>query len=79
MKFIITQATGSSEKPCKNAVMDNEHWVVELNSLDDLMALYDEVDNDLIVGRNAYFKMGGEILENEGLKETITIYNDYIE
>ena len=55
-------------KPCKNAFLkayaNNEmEWVVEINTLEDLLSLRKEVNEELIFGLN----------------DRITIYNDFIE
>ena len=55
-------------KPCKNAfrkVYENnrQEWVVEINSLEDLLAIRNEVNEELVIGLN----------------DTITVYDDYIE
>ena len=55
-------------KPCKNAFLKAygngvEDWVMEINTLEDLLSLRKEVNEELIIGLN----------------DTITIYNDFIE
>ena len=55
-------------KPCKNAVLKTygngvEEWTVEINTLEDLLALRKEVNEELVIGLN----------------DTITIYDDFIE
>ena len=55
-------------KPCKNAVLkiyDNgeKEWTVKINTLEELLALRNEVNEELIFGLN----------------DRITIYNDFIE
>lgn len=58
----------NDSKPCKNAVLEkDEHgikaWTVEINSLEELLELRKEVNEELIIGLNG----------------VITIYNDFIE
>lgn len=55
-------------KPCKNAFLKvyengNKEWVVEINTLEELIALRKEVNEELVIGLN----------------DTITIYDDFIE
>lgn len=55
-------------KPCKNAVLEKDEagvkaWVVEIDTMEDLLALRKEVNEELIIGLNG----------------VITIYNDLIE
>lgn len=56
-------------KPCKNAFIkvysnkNEREWVVEINTLEELLALRNEVNEELIFGLN----------------DRITIYNDFIE
>lgn len=55
-------------KPCKNAVLKKDEygikaWWIEINSLEELLELRKEVNEELIIGLNG----------------VITIYNDFIE
>lgn len=51
-------------KPCKNAVLnDAKEWVVEINTLEDLLAIRNEVSEELVIGLN----------------DTITVYDDFME
>ena len=55
-------------KPCKDAVLktynnSEKEWTVEINTLEDLLAIRKEVNEELVIGLN----------------DTITIYNDFIE
>ena len=55
-------------KPCKDAVLKTykngeKEWIVEINTLEDLLAIRKEVNEELVIGLN----------------DTITIYNDFIE
>ena len=55
-------------KPCKNAILKTyengvKEWIIEVNTLEDLLALRKEVNEELIIGLN----------------DTITIYDDFIE
>lgn len=55
-------------KPCRNAVLEKDDygiksWTVEIDSLEDLMILRKEVNEELIIGLNG----------------AITIYDDFIE
>jgi hypothetical protein len=63
--FRIGRASDHAEKkqPCANAVRDGDEWVVELHSLDDLLALIAETKRELIVGH----------------EPSIIIYDDYVE
>jgi hypothetical protein len=42
-----------TESPCKNAVKDSDDWFVELETLEDLIALHKEVGDDLIVSEGS--------------------------
>ena len=55
-------------KPCKDVVLKTynngeKEWTVEINTLEDLLAIRKEVNEELVIGLN----------------DTITIYNDFIE
>lgn len=76
MLFKIAKASrldfNEDRKPCKNAFVhtyDNapfgikKVWMVEINTLEDLIALRDEVGEELVIGQNDW----------------ITIYDDFIE
>lgn len=53
-----------ANKPCKNAVLnDAKEWVVEINTLEDLLAIRNEVSEELVIGLN----------------DTITVYDDFME
>ena len=58
-KFIICRASEWEQKnsPCDGAVLVKENeswneWEIEINSLDELLALMDRVGDNLIIGRN---------------------------
>lgn len=68
MKFRIRRASKpfSKERPCNMASLyEHENWYVELNTLEDLMKLQEQVDEDLII-------------ENR-IDKNILIYDTYIE
>lgn len=51
-------------KPCTNAVLnDAKEWVVEIDTLEDLLAIRNEVSEELVIGLN----------------DTITVYDDFME
>ena len=55
-------------KPCKDAVLNTynngeKEWTVEINTLEDLLAIRKEVNEELVIGLN----------------DTITVYNGFIE
>ena len=55
-------------KPCKNAILKTyengvKEWTVEINTLEDLLYLRKEVNEELVIGLN----------------DTITVYDDFIE
>ena len=51
-------------KPCKNAVLnDTKEWVIEIDTLEDLLAICNEVSEELVIGLN----------------NTITVYDDFME
>lgn len=51
-------------KPCKNAVLnDAKEWVVVIDTLEDLLAIRNEVSEELVIGLN----------------DTITVYDDFME
>jgi len=82
MKFRIKRTSNfdGEEKPCEKAY-GGEHlggrandvrvWYIDINTLDELIALRDEVENELIVG-TAYEKELNDMPE-------IEIYDDYRE
>ena len=78
MKFLIGKASDwhGDNKPCSKAIKigknkyDNNVWEVELNTLDDILALMNECDKDLVIGESYY---------DDEHKYEITIYDDYME
>ena len=62
---------GSEAKPCENAIFnkEEEEWVVEINSLEELLELIEEQDEDIIIKT----KRSGYSFQ------TIEIYDDYRE
>lgn len=52
-------------KPCNKAVFDakTKEWVVEINTLEDLLDIRNEVNEELVIGLN----------------DRITVYDDFIE
>ena len=82
MKFRIKRTSnwGGEEKPCEKAyggkhlggrADDVRVWYIDINTLDELIALRDEVENELIVG-TANEKELNDMPE-------IEIYDDYRE
>jgi hypothetical protein len=66
MKFRISRTSegrGQQPKPCKNATLEGDKWYIELNTLDELVALAKEVDEEIIIGKD----------------NDLEIYNDYRE
>lgn len=52
MKFEILRASDTSSKapaPCDGAFLEGNEWVIEINTLEELLALQNKVGNDLIV------------------------------
>lgn len=71
MKFIIRRADLDKKAilPCKNAQKDkNNNWIVEINTLSELIELMKEVNDKLILD-----------FDDDDLTPVITIYDDYIE
>ena len=65
MKFEITRASHwSKTKPCKEAVKEDGKWMIEINSLEELMALIEKYDEFIIYSSEP---------------PSIMIYDDYIE
>lgn len=67
-EWAFSERFKEENKPCKNAFIkvyenNTKEWVVELNTLEELIALRDEVNEELVIGLN----------------NTITVYNDFIE
>lgn len=66
-KFTINRVTGWRNRnapPCENAVKSEDgEWVIDLTSLEELLALRDHLDEDLVLY----------------LGNKITIYDDYLE
>lgn len=61
---------GSEGKPCENAIFNREEdWVVEINSLEELLKLIEEQDEDIIIKT----KRSGYPFQS------IEIYDDYRE
>ena len=60
---------GSEGKPCGNAIFNGEDWFVEINSLEELLELIEEQDEDIIIKP----KRSGYPFQ------TIEIYDDYRE
>jgi len=53
MKFTIERTSdwGGEQAPCQAAQRDGDYWVIEIETLEDLLKLRDETGDDLIVGR----------------------------
>jgi hypothetical protein len=51
MKFEINRATDIFGKvpPCEGAIRDGDEWVIEINTLEDLMALMQVVGFELVL------------------------------
>ena len=66
MKFSIRGADWTDDRqPCEAAVRAGGKWVVEISTMDELMALCQEVKCDLVV--------------SDGSPPSIMVYDDYIE
>jgi hypothetical protein len=78
MRFNLTQSAvpvalrEQKEKLCKNSVFKNGHEVIELNSLEDLIALQRELGAPIILSEALDFKKLPEEMSLE-------VYNDYRE
>ncbi len=82
MKFHIKRTSDFFERkqPCEGAALlkvsefDDEErfWVIEINTLEELINLRDKVGNDLILRWTDEKELGGEMRE-------IEIYDDYRE
>jgi hypothetical protein len=83
MKFQVSRVSDHTdkEKPCNGAVplevyyhdgtpRENHGWSIELNSFEEMLKLMDEVDQDVIVSREAIWAKG---------MPNIYIYDDYYE
>ena len=70
MKFLIARVSNSykSTQPCENAILENDEWIIELNSLEDLIELMETLGENLIIKP----KFNNDI-------NSILIYDDYIE
>ena len=67
-EWSFSESFKEENKPCKDAVLktynnSEKEWTVEINTLEDLLAIRKEVNEELVIGLN----------------DTITIYNDFIE
>lgn len=67
-QWAFSERFEEKNKPCKNAFIEkyangSKEWVVEFNDIEDLLALRDEVNEELVIGLN----------------DQITIYDDFIE
>ena len=63
MKFVIETASVSDSRPCKKAYMETinrtvnkrtftiERYYVDINTLEELMELIEEIDEDVIVNK----------------------------
>jgi hypothetical protein len=59
-----TSGWGSEEaKPCENAVFDNDEqeWIIEINSLEELLKLAQELDKQIIITPKKYKNIGNEL------------------
>ena len=71
MKFIVSRTSGYDIKPCEEAVKveltSKEYghpincWVIEINSLEDLLKFKKECGHDLIIGDSYYKEIPFEI------------------
>lgn len=70
MKFLITRVSNTyqSSQPCENAILENDEWIIELNSLEDLIELLNTVREQLIIKPKYNNKIN-----------SILIYDDYNE
>lgn len=76
MKFLINRASSYSfsDKPCNEAFkVGEDFWGIEINSIDDLIALKDKYGGRVIVEDNDSLYFCPEY------KHSITIYDDYVE
>ncbi len=82
MKYIISKTSSfgqRNEAPCEGAVavgcneFGDTLWGIEINTLEELMALQDKVGHPLIIGPAPYYDA------NEYSGKAIEIYNDYRE
>ena len=80
MKFIIERVASWKNKPCKNAVLKERKkidfagnydiWEIEVNTVEELMAIIEETGEPIILSRESY---------NYKDMPLIQIYDDYIE
>jgi hypothetical protein len=91
VKFLLEQSKSGPFKedgleppaPCEGAVFerwnewDDAIWSIEIDSLEQLLALSESLDTPLIVSKLAQWEL--EIIRAEGLTHSIEIYNDYRE
>ena len=73
MRFFIDRATirGGDECPTEGAIRDGDNWVIELNTLEELIALSKKEDENIILGTT--------LTHLYGEQPSLLIYDDYIE
>ena len=60
MKFIVKRTSGryieDETSPCENAVVDNEEegWVIEINSIEELLSFVEKCSDEIIISPKAY-------------------------
>lgn len=60
MKFIVIRTSGCYTEgeisPCENAVFDNQEkaWIIEINSIDELLSVLKKCNHDIIISPKAY-------------------------
>ena len=67
-KFEICRTSGwdSNTQPCQGASRDGDRWLVDLETLEDLLVLMDQFEEPLIVSK-------------DGTRLELEIYDDYRE
>ena len=65
MRFTIKRAS-EQEPPCTGAVKEDEDWFVDIETIEELMALREQLNTDLVLGK---WDSGPRIV----------IYDDYME
>lgn len=77
MKCSIWRVSNSgSRKPCAKAEKRFKHWIVEINSLQDIKDLMAECDDPLII--KPYDQSHGDCSTEDVIDWEIRIYDDYI-
>ena len=85
MMFSVTRTTtfygyhgNANEPPCANAVwdIDKGKWFIKINTLEDLLNLISDVDEEVIIERE-YIVSDSELIYTGGY--SLEIYDDYKE